>query len=191
MQHQRKTAIRPAITTAITKLSGLAGLLLLTLPVQAQPVTTSASWLGVVTYVVDGDTVHVRPLAGGAVHKIRLTGMDAPEICQTGGAAARQALQGRVLQRSVTVSPQGVDDYGRDLAVIYLSREDIGQWMVQRGHAWSYRWRQEPGPYLQEELNAKLLGRGLFAEMSPEYPRAFRHRYGSCSYAPSPAAAPG
>jgi endonuclease YncB( thermonuclease family) len=136
----------------------------------------------VVTYVVDGDTVHVRPVDGGKVHKIRIIGMDAPEICQTGGVAARQALQERVFQRSVTVSAQGVDDYGRDLATIYLSQEDVGQWMVQRGHAWSYRFKRDPGPYVQEEENAKLLGRGLFAEMPAEYPRDFRRRYGRCPY---------
>jgi len=119
---------------------------------------------------------------GGKVHKIRIIGMDAPEICQTGGVAARQALQERVFQRSVTVSAQGVDDYGRDLATIYLSQEDVGQWMVQRGHAWSYRFKRDPGPYVQEEENAKLLGRGLFAEMPAEYPRDFRRRYGRCPY---------
>jgi endonuclease YncB( thermonuclease family) len=157
-------------------------LLVLTLPAQAQLSTSSATWLGVVTYVVDGDTVHVRPLVGGDVHKIRVVGIDAPEICQIGGKAARQALRNRVLKRSVTVSLQGVDDYGRDLAMIYLSQEDVGRWMVQRGHAWSYRYRHDLGPYLQEEERAKLLGRGLFAEMSPEYPRDFRHRYGHCTY---------
>jgi endonuclease YncB( thermonuclease family) len=135
-----------------------------------------------VTYVVDGDTMHVRPSNGGAVHKIRISGMDAPEICQIGGAASRQALQARVLRRSVTLRMQGVDDYGRDLALIYLSGEDVGQWMVQRGHAWSYRYLRDSGPYVQEEVHAKLLGRGLFAEMSPEYPREFRRRYGHCPY---------
>jgi len=155
-------------------------LLVLALSAQSQSETTQATWIGVVTYVVDGDTVHVRPLNGGAVHKIRISGMDAPEICQTGGAAARQALQVRLLKRPVTVRMLGVDDYGRDLATLYLSREDVGQWMVQRGHAWSYRYLQDPGPYVREEGHAKLLGRGLFAEISQEYPRDFRRRHGHC-----------
>ena len=159
-------------------------LLILALPAQSQLETTQATWVGVVTYVVDGDTVHVRPSNGGALHKIRISGMDAPEICQAGGVAARQALQARVLKRSVTVRMQGVDDYGRDLATLYLSKEDVGQWMVQRGHAWSYRYLRDPGPYVQDEAHAKLLGRGLFAEMTQEYPRDFRRRHGSCLHRP-------
>ena len=160
------------------------GLALLTLTASSAAVTEPAPsvWLGVVTYVVDGDTVHVRPLEGGALHKIRMIGMDAPEICQTGGQAAKQALQERILKRAVTVKPQGVDVYGRDLATIYLSREDVGEWMVRRGHAWSYRYQRDLGPYVLEEGHAKLLGRGLFAEMSPEYPYDFRRRYGRCPY---------
>ena len=157
-------------------------LLILSLSTQSRTPPETTTWTGVVTYVVDGDTVHVRPVDGGKVHKIRIVGMDAPEICQTGGVAARQALQERIVQRYVTVSAQGVDDYGRDLATIYLSQEDVGQWMVQRGHAWSYRFKRDPGPYVQEEENAKLLGRGVFAEMPAEYPRDFRRRYGRCPY---------
>ena len=157
-------------------------LLVLALPASSQPTPESSSWTGVVTYVVDGDSVHVRPAAGGALRKIRILGMDAPEICQAGGVAARKALNERIHKRVVTVSAQGQDVYGRDLAVIYLTREDVGQWMVQRGHAWSNRYRQDLGPYVQEEENAKFLGRGLFAEMPAEYPRDFRRRHGRCPY---------
>jgi endonuclease YncB( thermonuclease family) len=157
-------------------------LLMLALPASSQPSPESSSWTGVVTHVVDGDSVHVRPAAGGAVRKIRIVGMDAPEICQAGGVASREALNDRIHKRVVTVSAKGQDVYGRDLAVIYLTREDVGQWMVQRGHAWSSRYRQDLGPYVQEEENAKLLGRGLFAEMPAEYPRDFRRRHGRCPY---------
>ena len=159
-------------------------LLILSLPAQPETETSKTTWSGVVSYVVDGDTVHVRPMDGGELHKIRILGMDAPEICQTGGVAARQALQERVLKRSVTVRLQGRDVYGRDLATIDLSGEDVGEWMVRRGHAWSYRYQRDPGPYVQEEEHAKVLSRGLFAEMSPEYPRDFRRRYGRCAYRP-------
>ena len=143
-----------------------------------------ASWAGVVTYVVDGDTVYVRPLEGGEARSIRLLGMDAPEICQAGGAEARQALQARLLQRHVMVQSQRKDDYGRELATVYLGREDVGQWMVRSGQAWSYRFRQDPGPYAAQEQNARLLGRGLFASLPPQYPGDFRRRHGPCKPAP-------
>lgn len=157
-------------------------LLLLSVPASSQPQPETSTWIGVVTHVVDGDSVNVRPMTGEAVRKIRIVGMDAPEICQAGGEAARKALNDRIHKRIVTVSAKGQDVYGRDLAVIYLTREDVGQWMVQRGHAWSSRYRQDLGPYVQEEENAKILGRGIFAEMPAEYPRDFRRRHGRCQY---------
>ena len=148
----------------------------LSLPVQALP-----PWTGVVTHVVDGDTVHVRPLAGGAPRSLRLLGMDAPEICQEGGVAARDALNERVFQRQVQVQVQGSDDYGRDLVRLYLASEDVGQWMVQRGHAWSYRFRQDAGPYAESERHAQILRRGIFAGLPLENPRDFRRRHGPCT----------
>jgi endonuclease YncB( thermonuclease family) len=174
--------MRSAITTMTwRRWAGLA-LFLLSLSAQSQTETTQTTWVGVVTFVVDGDTVHVRPEGGGELHKIRILGMDAPEICQTGGTVAKAALQERVLNHSVTVHMKGLDVYGRDLATIYLSREDVGEWMVRRGYAWSYRYQRDPGPYGQEESHAKLLGRGLFAGMSPEYPHDFRQRHGRCTH---------
>jgi len=148
----------------------------MSLPVQALP-----TWTGVVTHVVDGDTVHVRPVAGGAPRSLRLLGMDAPEICQEGGVAARDALNERVFQRQVQVQVQGTDDYGRDLVRLYLASEDVGQWMVQRGQAWSYRFRQDAGPYAETERHAQILRRGIFAGLPPENPRDFRRRHGPCT----------
>ena len=154
------------------------------LPAAAQALSAPAmpSWAGGVTYVVDGDTVYVRPLSGGAARSVRVLGMDAPEICQDGGPAARDAMQARVFQRRVQVQVQGTDDYGRELGVVYLGPEDIGQWMVQRGYAWSYRFRQNPGPYAQSEHHARVLGRGVFAAPAPENPRDFRRRHGPCPH---------
>lgn len=148
----------------------------LSLPGQALP-----AWTGVVTHVVDGDTVYVRPLAGGVSRSLRLLGMDAPEICQEGGVAARDALNERVFQRQVQVQVHSTDDYGRDLVRLYLASEDVGQWMVQRGHAMSYRFRQDPGPYAEAERRAQILRRGIFAGLPPENPRDFRRRHGPCT----------
>ena len=59
--------------------------------------------LAQVTHVTDGDTLWVRPLAGGEAFKLRLQGLDAPEICQDWGLESRAALQQRLAQRTVTV----------------------------------------------------------------------------------------
>lgn len=47
------------------------------------------AWRGTVTYITDGDTLWIRHLHGGRARKIRLDGIDAPEICQAYGARAR------------------------------------------------------------------------------------------------------
>jgi micrococcal nuclease len=155
----------------------------------ALPLLTHAApniWSGVVTFVVDGDTVHVRATPNADPRSVRIQGIDAPESCQPYGQAATRALKAIALGRTVTVSTYQKDDYGRDLAVLYLGREDIGQRMVSAGHAWSYRFKQNPGPYAAQERQAKQARSGLFSDSSAEYPGKFRRRHGPCPWGAPP-----
>jgi len=136
--------------------------------------------MGKVERIADGDTVWVRPDAGGRPVKLRLEGIDAPEICQAGGDASRAWLIKLALQKPVRVVIHRRDDYGRGLARVQLNGEDLGAQMVRSGHAWSYRWRRSLGPYAAEETLARQSHRGLFAVETPELPRDFRKRHGSC-----------
>lgn len=133
-----------------------------------------------VSRVFDGDTLWVRPLDGGRYRKLRIDGIDAPEICQTGGIASRDVLAGRVLNQVVTVSVRWHDDYGRGLARLTHQGDDVAAWMVAQGQAWSYRWRRSPGPFKDEEDRARRASKGLFAEAAVELPRQFRQRHGPC-----------
>jgi len=133
-----------------------------------------------VTRVFDGDTLWVKPLAGGRYRKLRLDGLDAPEICQTGGTASRDALAARVLEQVVTVSERSHDDYGRALVHLTHAGDDVGALLVLQGHAWSYRWRRSQGPYAQQEQQARTLNKGLFGDAAAEVPRDFRKRHGPC-----------
>lgn len=135
---------------------------------------------GQVTWVTDGDTLWVRLARGGKPFKVRIDGIDAPEICQAGGRAARAALASRVAHRTVTVTTRRHDDYGRAVATVHLSDEDLAGWMVGQGHAWSYRYGGEGGRYLKLEREAKTARRGLFADPEALPPRLFRKRHGSC-----------
>ena len=144
---------------------------------------------GVVTRVVDGDTVWVkiatrgRGVSGRETLKVRIVGIDAPEICQLGGPESLQALRGHVLGQSVTLtspSARSHDDYGRLLATLDKQGEDVGRWMVRRGQAWSYSYRRNAGPYAAEQAQAQAAGAGLFAHAAAEHPRSFRRRHGSC-----------
>ena len=119
-----------------------------------------ASFEARVTRVSDGDSLWVRPLDGGAPRRVRLQGIDAPEICQPGGRAARDALAARLERATVTVRPQAEDDYGRQLAVIVWRGEDINRWLVREGWAVAYTrysWR-----YLPQQALAWWEGRGIW-----------------------------
>lgn len=133
-----------------------------------------------VSRVFDGDTLWVKPLDGGRYRKLRLDGIDAPEICQTGGSASRDALAGRVLNQVVEVSVRSHDDYGRGLVRLTHQGDDLAAWMVVQGQAWSYRWRRSPGPFADEEVQARRVRKGLFSDSSAELPRDFRKRHGPC-----------
>ena len=152
----------------------------------AQPSAAAAphrdQWSGVVTYVVDGDSVRVRPLQGGKPVSIRLDGIDAPEICQSGGAASRDALKRRVLGLQVIIEGKSRDDYSRLLARVMLNGDDVGARMVKDGYAWSYRYRGSAGPYAAQQRLAESARRGVFADggAAAVYPAVFRKQHGAC-----------
>ncbi len=135
---------------------------------------------GVVTYVSDGDTLWVRLEGGGESVKVRFQGIDAPESCQAWGAQATQALAAKAMRKEVTLNTRAHDDYGRLLARVSLGGEDLGEWMVSQGHAWSYHYRRSAGPYAQQEAAARVAKRGLWANTAAQEPREFRARHGSC-----------
>jgi micrococcal nuclease len=148
----------------------------------APSLTRSASpaYTARVSYVFDGDTLWVRPSDGGRRRKLRIEGIDAPEICQDGGIAARDALRQRLSGQAVTVREHSRDAYGRPLVALALDAEDIAAWMVAQGWAWSYRWRGDPGPFARQEAQARARHRGIFASDGVEEPRDFRRRNGPC-----------
>lgn len=153
---------------------------LLTLALLVAPALHAATYVARVTHVVDGDTLWVRPVHGGAPVEIRLLDLDAPESCQPWGAQAHDALRSRVRNENVTVRSRGIDDYGRQLAGIEWRGQDVGRWMVRHGHAWSMTFRGRAGPYAALEKQARRERKGLWHQAEPVEPRAFRQRHGRC-----------
>ena len=105
-------------------------------------------WLGIVTYVVDGDTLYVRPIEGGKTVNVRIDGIDAPEICQVGGQQARDALKLRVLGHQVMVQRKTTDKYGRIVAEIFQDNVDQGAQMAATRKAWASRFKTGKGNML-------------------------------------------
>jgi micrococcal nuclease len=135
---------------------------------------------GTVTRVSDGDTLWVRPADGGRPIKIRLDGLDAPEICQPGGREARKKLEQLVLRQPVTVEVRLRDDYGRRVATLRQAGRDVGEQLVREGFAWNYRYHSAPGPYASAENEARTARRGVFGDAAALPPREFRERHGPC-----------
>ncbi len=91
---------------------------------------------GTVAYVHDGDTITLH--SETTTTKIRLAGIDAPEIKQPYGIVSRDALSQDVLNQSVTVDTNKTDKYGRSVGKVLLNKEDINLKQVRRGLAWVY-----------------------------------------------------
>ena len=142
--------------------------------------STCFAWQGVVTHVSDGDTLWVQPLSRHKVVKVRILGIDAPEICQLWGEQSLRALQSITMGRDVQVHGSHSDSYGRLLAHIFLQGHDVGAWMVLHGHAWSYAFKSHHRLYETEQMVAQSMRRGIFSNSSAVQPKIFRRHVGSC-----------
>jgi endonuclease YncB( thermonuclease family) len=93
--------------------------------------------------VVDGDTIQINQT------KIRLHGIDAPEMkqtCRTSkgkeqmcGVLAKQALEKLVRGQDVTCKGDTRDRYKRLIAVCYVGKINLNAMMVGNGWALAYR----------------------------------------------------
>lgn len=127
-----------------------------------------------VVAVHDGDTITVRTTE---TVKIRLDGIDAPELKQAHGQASKQALSGLVFGKTVEVVPKNKDRYGRTVAQIKADGIDVNNEMVKSGAAWWYEQYAKHDTIkqqLQSDAQARKLG--LWAEQHPMPPWEFRKR---------------
>lgn len=91
--------------------------------------------------VIDGDTLTVAD-ENQNLHRIRIVGMDAPELAQPYGKAAKAALAELILHKEVHVVPAGVDKYDRELAELRYDTSfgqlDVAETMISNGQAFSW-----------------------------------------------------
>lgn len=113
--------------------------------------------------VIDGDT-----LALGAV-RIRLHGIDAPEVSQTCtdthgavwscGQWSKAALE-RLASETVNCVQKDIDRYSRIVAACYVDQIDINAAMVAKGAAFAYA--KYSTDYIADEAQARRLATGLW-----------------------------
>ena len=127
-----------------------------------------------VVAVHDGDTITVRSTE---TVKIRLDGVDAPELKQPHGQASKQALSGLVFGKTVEVIPKNKDRYGRTVAQIKANGLDINNEMVRTGAVWWYeQYARHDTVKQQLQSDAQAAKIGLWADKLPQPPWDFRKK---------------
>ena len=115
--------------------------------------------------VVDGDTIYINS------YKIRLEGIDAPEIKQKCkkiylnimflnfqknyycGVISKKKLTKKINNKSVKCILSGKDRYKRYLGKCFLKKTNLNRWMVRNGYALAYR--KYSKMYVFDENSAK------------------------------------
>lgn len=138
-------------------------------------------WTAWVSWVMDGDTVLLVREGQHEPVKLRIEGIDAPEICQPGGAESRDAMVLLALRKSVQVIDHGQDVYGRQIGRLSVNGIDLGAEMVRSGMAWAYRFQTGKGPYAGLQRQAQKQKVGVFAaDEAAMSPPVFRKFHGTC-----------
>tara|TARA_B100000575_G_C22973320_1_gene561832 strand:- start:47 stop:538 length:492 start_codon:yes stop_codon:yes gene_type:complete len=125
--------------------------------------------------IVDGDTVHIKE------YKIRLEGIDAPEIRQkckkeklkissiigftfykdyNCGEVSKENLEAKVDRSIIKCISSSKDRYERYLAKCFKNKINLNRWMVRNGHAIAYR--RYSKEYIIDEEFAKENKLGLW-----------------------------
>ena len=115
----------------------------------------------VVVSVYDGDTITVRT---DETIKIRLHGIDAPELKQPFGQASKQALSGLVFGKKLTVKPDKKDRYGRTIARVEADGRDVSVQVVETGMAhWYEQYAKRDTEMQSAQTKAKSAKLGIWS----------------------------
>ena len=143
------------------------------------PAAVAADLEGRVVGIKDGDTIEL--LAAGNVRTtVRLASIDAPELKQAYGQAAKRVLSALAFDRPARVAWTKKDDYGRVVGKVKVDGADVNLQMVERGFAWHYKhYAAEQSSadrqrYAAAEVRAREAQRGLWADPHPVAPWLFR-----------------
>jgi micrococcal nuclease len=130
------------------------------------PISQKYSFTGRVEKVTDGDRISVR--ADGRAIKVRLHGIDTPEMKQTYGKNAKRALNRMLNGEEVGVRRIDTDRYGRTVGVVFFNDKNINLEMVCAGHAWwDERYAPKDKAMKKCHRNARVMGLGLWKDQHP------------------------
>jgi endonuclease YncB( thermonuclease family) len=136
---------------------------------------------GLVVGVSDGDSLTLLD-AEKRQHKIRLQGIDAPEMKQAYGQKSKESLSKLVYNKTIQVHWSKKDRFGRTVGQVMLGDIDICLEQVRRGMAWHFKDYQDEQSvkdrdlYDRAELQARELRLGLWQDAAPIEPSVFRQK---------------
>ena len=117
---------------AVVALAACAGYANLPGDTAGAAVDSAATFTGRVTRVVDGDTFWI----SSADERIRVWGLDAPEVDMPGGSQATAALTALISGQQLTCRQRDIDRYGRIVGQCFLpDGRDITAVMIDSGTA--------------------------------------------------------
>ena len=126
--------------------------------------------------IQDGDTITV--LHGEEQYKIRIWGIDTPEMGQPFGKAAKQAASQLLFEKEVQFKLGEKDRYGRIISTVTMPNgDDFGATMLLSGHAWHYvQYAPHAEGYAELQAKAKRKKSGLWAEQGAVAPWDWRKK---------------
>ena len=142
---------------------------------------------GEVILVQDGDTLTVKTKRD-KLYKVRLADIDAPEIVQPFGRAARRLVTDSALNKTVRVNYTFKDKYDRLIGEVFLpDGKLLNEEMLKAGLAWHYRVKHPHSSFLEKlEYKAWKKNLGLWVQETPIPPWEFRRENRLPSPPPKP-----
>ena len=108
-------------------------------------------------------------------YKIRLHGIDCPELKQAYGKAAKYYVSGLIYNQYVTVETDKKDRYGRNIGIVKMANGKIlNEEILKSGFAWHYLEYDTNPLWTDMESNAKIAKIGLWTDSSPIAPWIWR-----------------
>ncbi len=126
---------------------------------------TGDTFTGKCVGVTDGDTISV--MRDGRAVKVRLEGIDCPELGQDFSNAAKKYTSALAYGKTVGVRQTGTDKYDRVLAVVYADGTNVNLALVQAGMAWHYKKYSSDATLASAENAARAAEIGLWSLPTP------------------------
>lgn len=122
--------------------------------------------------ISDGDTIVV--LYQNKEIKLRLHGIDCPEIHQAFGKAAKKFTSEQAFGKVADIESLGVDRYGRTVALVTVAGTSLNESLLINGLAWVYTKYYKGKSWYALEAQARTDKIGLWSDPHPTPPWEFR-----------------